>query len=93
MSTYRAITGRILTETDIDALATEVQTRDYDIEALCKRRRGWPTIGSGPAEVITVRMDPELRTALDARVEADGTTASEIIRTALRAFLGLPVTP
>lgn len=87
MTTYKTTTGRILDEADLDAIAEEVETTDYDITALRKRRRGRPTIGSGPAEVVPVRIDPELRAAVAARAETDGTTTSEIIREALRRFL------
>ncbi len=44
-------------------------------------------MGSGPAEVVPVRIDPELRTAVASRAETDGTTTSEVIREALRQFL------
>ena len=44
-------------------------------------------MGSGPAEVVPVRLDPELRAAVEARANADDTTTSEIIREALRGFL------
>ena len=60
MTTYRTATGRILTEADLDAIADEVETTDYVITTLCKRRRRRPTIGSGPVEVVPVRIDPEL---------------------------------
>ena len=79
--------GRILTEADLDAIAEEVETSDYDIATLRKRRRGRPAMGSGPAEVVPVRIDPELRAAVAARAETDGTTTSEVIREALRRFL------
>ena len=87
MTTYRTNTGRVLSEADLDAIAEEVETSDYDVVALRKRRRGRPAIGSGPAEVVPVRIDPELRAAVTARAETDGTTTSEIIREALRRFL------
>lgn len=87
MTTHKTTTGRILAEADLDTIAEEVETTDYDITALRKRRRGRPTIGSGPAEVVPVRIDPELRAAVAARAETDGTTTSEIIREALRRFL------
>ncbi len=87
MTTYRTTTGRILTEADLDAIAEEVETSDYDVAALRERRRGRPAIGSGPAEVVPVRIDPELRAAVTARAETEGTTTSEIIREALRRFL------
>lgn len=44
-------------------------------------------MGSRPADVVPVRIDPELRSAIEARAEADHTTTSEIIREALRRFL------
>jgi Arc/MetJ-type ribon-helix-helix transcriptional regulator len=44
-------------------------------------------MGAGPAEVVPVRIDPELRAAIEARVEADQMTTSEVIREALRRFL------
>jgi len=84
---HRTKSGRVLTDEEIDALATEVEETDYDIETLKTRRRGRPPIGSGPADVVPVRIDPELKAAIEARAEADQTTASEIIREALRRFL------
>jgi hypothetical protein len=85
--TYRTKTGKTLTDADLDAIADEVATTDYDIDALKGRRRGRPLIGSAPAEVVPVRLEPELRAAIEARAEADDTNSSEIIRRALRAYL------
>jgi hypothetical protein len=84
---HRTRTGRILSDDDIDAIARDVEETDYDVEVLKTRRRGRPTMGSGPADVVPVRIDPELRAAIEARAEADHTTTSEIIREALRRFL------
>ncbi len=80
-------TGLTLTDTDLDAIAEEVESTDFDVEALKTRRRGRPAMGSGPADVVPVRIDPELKAAIESRAEADHTTTSEIIRTALREFL------
>lgn len=85
--TYQTRTGRSLNETDLDQIAAEIETANYDVEALKGRRRGRPSIGSGPAEVVPVRIDPELRAAIEARAEQDHTTTSEIIREALRRYL------
>jgi predicted transcriptional regulator len=85
--TYRTKTGRVLSPKDVDAIADEVERKEYDVEALKTRRRGRPAIGTGPAEVVPVRIDPELRAAIAARAEAEHTTTSEIIREALRRFL------
>lgn len=84
---HRTSSGRTLTDEDIDAIASEVEEADYDLEALKTRRRGRPPMGSGPADMVPVRIDPELRAAIEARAEADHTTTSEIIREALRRFL------
>ena len=85
--THRTRSGRVLSDEDLDAKATEVEETDYDVEALKSRRRGRPTMGSGPADVVPVRIDPELREAIEARAAADHTTTSEVIREAIRRFL------
>ena len=83
----RTPSGRPLTDEDLDRIATEVEEKDYDVEALKSRRRGRPPMGSGPADVVPVRIHPELRAAIEARAVANHTTTSEIIREALRRFL------
>ena len=87
MTNYRTRTGKQLSDEDLDALAEAVEAADYDVGALKRRRRGRPPMGSGPAEVVPVRLDPELRRAIEKRADAEGTTTSEIIRRALRSFL------
>ncbi|HEX2038096.1 MAG TPA: ribbon-helix-helix protein, CopG family [Acidimicrobiales bacterium] len=76
----------MLTDAAIEAMADEAE-REYDVEELKARRRGRPMLGSSPAEVVPVRLDPDLKQAVEARAMADHTTASEIIRQALRRFL------
>ena len=61
--TRRTRGGRTLTDDELEALATEVEETDYDVDALKTRRRGRPSMGSGPADVVPVRIDPELRAA------------------------------
>lgn len=85
--TYLTKSGKSLTDADIDATANEVAAADYDMDSLKARRRGRPLLGSAPAEVVPVRLDPELRAAIEARADADHTNSSEIIRRALRAYL------
>lgn len=87
MTDRRTKTGRVLSDADLDRLAAEVESTEYDIAALKGRRRGRPAMGTAPAEVVPVRIDPELRAAIDARAVADHTTTSEIIREALRRYL------
>lgn len=87
MTSHTTKTGRTITDSELDTIADEVESTDFDVEALKARRRGRPAMGSGPAEVVPVRIDPELRAAIEARAEADHTSTSEIIRQALRKFL------
>lgn len=84
---YTTATGRVLADDDLDAIAEEVEHTEYDIEGLKTRRRGRPLLGSAPAEVVPVRLDPELKSAVDARADAEHLTTSEIIRKALRGYL------
>jgi uncharacterized protein (DUF4415 family) len=80
--------GEQITDKEIETLAAEAET-GYDVDALLARRgkRGRPALGSAPATVESVRLDPELRDQLLERAKAEGTTTSEVIREALRRFL------
>jgi predicted transcriptional regulator len=44
-------------------------------------------LGSAPAEVVPVRLDPALKDAVEARAAAEDVTTSEVIREALRRYL------
>lgn len=80
--------ARPITDAEVEALAAEAEA-GYDVDELLARRpkRGRPALGSSPASVESVRLDPELRRELLERARADGTTPSEVIREALRRFL------
>jgi hypothetical protein len=80
--------GQEIAEETVERLAAEAET-GYDVEALIARRgkRGRPTLGTSPASVESVRLDPELRRKLVERAEAEGMTTSELIRVALRRYL------
>ena len=80
--------GREITDGDIERLAAEAEA-GYDPKTLIARRnkRGRPAIGTAPASVESVRLDPELRRQLLERAEAEGTTTSALIREALRRYL------
>jgi hypothetical protein len=84
--TYTTKTGRELTDADIEELADEAE-RGYDVDELKRRRRGRPMLGSAPAEVVPVRLDPELKQAVEDRARDDDTTVSALIREAIRRFL------
>jgi hypothetical protein len=85
--TYVTKTGRVLTDADIDAIATDLEHTDFDVATVKARRRGRPLLGDAPAEVVPVRLEPSLREALEARAAAEHSNSSEIIREALRAYL------
>jgi hypothetical protein len=84
----RTKSGKTITDADIEKYAAEAEG-GYNVDELIARRgkRGRPTLGSGPASVESVRLDPELRDALASRAEAEGTSTSEVIRQALRDYL------
>lgn len=60
----------------------------YDVDELLRRRGGRPAMGSAPASVESVRLEPELREALIERARRDHETTSSVIRSALREYLG-----
>ena len=80
--------GRSITNEEVVALAAEADA-GYDVDELIARRgkRGRPLLGSSPAAVESVRLDPELQQELIERAQADGSSTSEVIRQALRSFL------
>lgn len=82
---YGTSGGVELTEEVIEKLAAEAEA-GYDVSQLVPRR-GRPPIGSEAASIFQVRLDPELRSALDSRARDEGTTPSELARRLLRAQL------
>ena len=70
----------------IEKLAKKAEA-GFDVEETLRRRRGRPPIGSGPATVESVRLDPELRQALAQRAERDREATSSVIRKALHLYL------
>lgn len=82
----KTASGKPITDDLIDKLAKKADD-GYDVEETLKRRRGRPTIGSAPARVESVRLEPELREALDQRAKRDHEATSSVIRKALRQYL------
>jgi hypothetical protein len=78
--------GRPIDDDLAEELAAKAE-RGYDVEEILRRRGGRPPIGSGPASVESVRLDPELRRALAERAERDQESTSSVIRKALRSYL------
>ncbi|HET6299156.1 MAG TPA: DEAD/DEAH box helicase family protein, partial [Kribbella sp.] len=76
----RTVSGRSMTDTEIANLAAEAAA-GYDASALRRQRT------RTRAEVVPVRMPPELKAAIERRAEVESTSVSEIVREALRARL------
>ena len=77
--------GVELTDEVLKVLADEAEA-GLDVSKL-RRRRGRPTMGSAAAETLPVRLEPELRRAVDERAAQERTTASDVVREALRKYL------
>ncbi len=78
------IQGVPVTDEMLEEWADEAE-RGYDLDRL--RKRGRKPIGDGPAQVVPVRLDDTLLSALNERAERDHTSRSELIRAALRAYV------
>jgi hypothetical protein len=82
----RTASGVSITDELVSKLAKKAET-GYDVEQTIRRRGGRPPIGSAPASVESVRLEPELRQALANRAKRDHETTSSVIRKALRDYL------
>lgn len=78
--------GTPITEELVEELSRKAEAGHY-IDEILERRRGRPPMGSGPATVESVRLDPELREALAQRARRDEEPTSSVIRKALRLYL------
>lgn len=83
LAAERTQAGRVLSDSELDALASEAEV-GYDPEVLQSK----PAHGRARAEVVPIRLPPELKTEVERRAELETTSVSEIIRSALRAYLG-----
>ena len=80
-----AIDGVPVTDEMIQAWADEAE-RGYNVEVL--RARGRRPAGNDAVRIVlVVRMDEDLVAAVDRRAVRNGTSRSEIIRSAVRAFV------
>ncbi|MFN8223129.1 MAG: hypothetical protein U0R50_07810 [Gaiellales bacterium] len=84
----KTASGKPITDELVAELASKAET-GYDVEEILRRRGGRPPIGSAPAAVESVRLEPELREALLQRAKHDHETTSSVIRKALRHYLGI----
>jgi hypothetical protein len=82
----KTASGTPITDELIAELAEKAEA-GYDVDETLRRRPGRPSLGSAPASVESVRLEPELRDALSERAERDRETTSSVIRKALRRYL------
>jgi hypothetical protein len=82
----KTASGKPITDEMVEKLAKRAEA-GYDVDETLRRRPGRPSIGSAPAAVESVRLEPELREALTRRAERDDETTSSVIRKALRRYL------
>jgi len=82
----KTVNGVPITEELIEKLAKEAE-EGFDVDEILRRRRGRPPMGSGPARVESVRLEPELRESLAERARRDDEATSSVIRKALRQYL------
>lgn len=79
--------GTAITDEVVEKLADEAE-QGYEVDEIERRRGGGrPAMGSGPASVESVRLDPELKRELLLRASKDGISVSEVIREALRTYV------
>lgn len=79
--------GTAITDEMVEKMADEAEA-GYDVDEIKRGRTGGrPAMGSGPASVESVRLDPELKRELLLRASKDGISVSEVIREALRTYV------
>ena len=79
--------GTAITDETVERMADQAEG-GYDVDEIERRRTGGrPAMGSGPASVESVRLDPELKRELLLRASKDGISVSEVIREALRTYV------
>ena len=84
--TYRLKSGIVVNDSDIQRMADEFATRDFDLSKFT-RLPGRPLMGKAVAEVVPVRIEPSIVKSIDRRAKKEGTTRSDIIRQAITNYL------
>ncbi len=84
--TYRLKSGTVVNDSDIQRMADDVATRDFDLSKVT-RLPGRPLMGKAVAEVVPVRIEPSIVKSIDRRAKKEGTTRSDIIRQAITNYL------
>ena len=84
--TYRLKSGIVVNDSDIQRMADDVATRDFDLSKFT-RLPGRPLMGKAVAEVVPVRIEPSIVKSIDRRAKKEGTTRSDIIQQAIANYL------
>jgi len=84
--TYRLKSGIVVNDSDIQRMADDFATRDFDLSKFT-RLPGRPLMGKAVAEVVPVRIEPSIVKSIDRRAKKEGTTRSDIIRQAITNYL------
>ncbi|MFM8522011.1 MAG: ribbon-helix-helix domain-containing protein [Acidimicrobiaceae bacterium] len=84
--TSRLKSGIVVNDSDIQRMADDVATRDFDLSKFT-RLPGRPLMGKAVAEVVPVRIEPSIVKSIDRRAKKEGTTRSDIIRQAINNYL------
>jgi hypothetical protein len=84
--TYKTETGQTLTDEDIERMADEIAQPDYDPGPM-KRPVGRPPLENSLNEMLPIRLDSELRSAIEKRAKKEKTSSSELVREAVRKYL------
>ena len=84
--TYRLKSGIVVNDSDIQRMADDVATRDFDLSKFT-RLPGRPLMGKAVAEVVPVRIEPAIVKSIDRRAKKEGKTRSDIIRQAINNYL------
>ena len=84
--TYRLKSGIVVNDSDIQRMADDFATRDFDLSKFT-RLPGRPLMGKAVAEVVPVRIEPSIVKSIDRRAKKEGTTRSDIIRQAINNYL------
>ena len=82
---YGTSGGRVVDDAEVARLVAEAEA-GYDPSTL-RRRGGRQLMGSAPAEVVPVRLEPELKRAVEQRAASMQSTTSDVIRHAIRSYL------
>lgn len=78
--------GTPITDDMVEAMADEAEA-GYDVDEIIRRRGGRPSMGTAPATVESVRLDPGLKRELIVRAADEHISLSEAIRRAVRQYL------